>query len=91
MSDTTKKVIILNKLSSPFISEAIIILKDGTTLPSSRIVEEAEKIVCSYMERTAKNGRAPKRAARLCQWKTTAFLCLATALAVFFCCYILLQ
>ena len=83
MGNTTKKVIILNKLSSPFISEAIIILKDGTVIPQSHIIAEAEKIVSAYMERTTKNGHLPKRNARLCQVKTTILLCFISAVSSF--------
>ncbi len=87
MNNTTKKVIILNKLPSPYISEAIIILKDGFNLPHSSIVTEAEHIVRSYLERSEKNGRAPKRAARLCRIKTAVILCALSALCAFFLCY----
>ncbi len=91
MNEASKKVIILNKLSSPYISEAIIILKDGAVLPQSRIVAEAEQIVRSYMERNTKNGQALKRPVRLCKLKTAALLCFATAVAVFFTCLAIFQ
>lgn len=91
MNDASKKVIILNKLSSPYISEAIIILKDGTTIPQSAIIAEAEQIVRSYMDRTTKNGQALKKPARLCKLQTTALLCCVTAFAVFFTCFYLFQ
>ena len=47
MKNKEKKVIILKNLSSPFISQAIIILKDNTPA-GSNIIEEAEKLVSGY-------------------------------------------
>ena len=42
MKENLPKVVILNRLQSPYVSEAIIILKDSCTLPQSRAIEEAE-------------------------------------------------
>lgn len=47
--DTTKRVIILNKLNSPVIAQAIFILKDSCTNEFSA-VSEAERIVAEFME-----------------------------------------
>ncbi len=49
--DTTKKVIILNKLNSPLIAQAIFILKDDSVNEFSA-VSEAERIVEEFMERS---------------------------------------
>lgn len=83
MSDTERKAIILNKLSSPYISEAIIILKDGVCAPQSKVIEDAELIVSSYIRRTSKNGQPPEKTARTHTWKLTAILCLGAALTSF--------
>lgn len=91
MTNNTKKVIILNKLSSPFVSEAIIILKDGVSLPQSSVVAEAESIVRNYMIRTAKNGQSFKKNARLCSVKTTLILCAFSAALTCISCYLMLQ
>lgn len=78
MKENSHKVVILNKLESPYISEAIIVLKNSCTLPQSKAVEEAERIVRSYLERTSKNGQSVKTARRH-SWKSTVILCLAAA------------
>ena len=46
--NTAKKVIILDKIQSPIIAQAIFILKDGAGDEFSA-VEEAERIVAEYM------------------------------------------
>lgn len=89
MNEAPKKVIILNKLASPYISEAIIILKDGTMIPQSKVVEEAERIVLSYMQR--QNGQPPKRAARSHTWKITAALCTIASVISCIICFILFR
>ena len=52
--DKTKKAIILNNISSPYIQQAIIILKDNNlsdSLPESHILAEAEKVVSDYLHK----------------------------------------
>lgn len=91
MHNASKKVIILNKLSSPYVSEAIIILKDGAAAPQSRLIEEAENIVRNYMSRSAKSGQPFRRTVRTHTWKMTAVLCAGAALASFFTCCLLFR
>ena len=55
MKNKEKKVIILDKLSSPFIAQAIIILKENATYEQNTILEEAEKIVADFFPKTKKN------------------------------------
>lgn len=84
MKENSHKVVILNKLSSPYISEAILILKDNDCVTQSKAVEEAERIVLSYIERTSKNGQ-PVKAVRSHSWKITIFSCICAALVAFLC------
>ena len=51
MKDITKKVVILNNFSSPYISEAIIVLRDYNHKLEGKIIDEAEKIVAEYIEK----------------------------------------
>lgn len=53
----SKRVIILDKLNSPHIAQAIFILKDSSTCEFSAVME-AEKIVSDYM---ANKEFSPKR------------------------------
>lgn len=55
--DMTRKVIILNKLNSPLIAQAIFILKDDTVNEFSAVAE-AERIVEEYM--SAPSSKAKK-------------------------------
>ena len=45
MKELTKKVVILNNFSSPYVSQAIIILKDYNPKLESRAIADAETIV----------------------------------------------
>lgn len=78
MKNTAKKVVILNNLSSPYISEAIIILKEYNPDLEKKVIADAEKIVSEYMEKFKKNeqvtkGPAPKS-------RKPLILCLIAAL-----------
>lgn len=55
MKNKEKKVIILDNLASPFISQAIIILKEGAEYDNDNIIKEAEKIVAGYFPNSKKN------------------------------------
>ena len=65
MKNTTHRVVILNNVNSALISQAILILKDGSTCCDSTVMEEAERIVEKYMKNRGisaapvrrKNGR----------------------------------
>lgn len=58
MNNKEKKVIILDKLSSPFVAQAIIILKEGAETEEESIIKEAEKIVEGYFPRCRKKSSA---------------------------------
>lgn len=64
MKDITKKVVILNNFVSPYVCEAIIILKDYDPRFESKALMDAEKIVSDYIEKLNKNGQSPKPIAR---------------------------
>lgn len=63
MKELTKKVVILNNFSSPYISQAIIVLKDYNPKLDDRAVADAEIIVGRYIEQLKKNEQ-PARAVR---------------------------
>lgn len=60
MNNKEKKVIILDNIASPFISQAIIFLKDGTDCEENTILKEAEKIVADYFPKNP-----PKKSKKL--------------------------
>lgn len=60
MKELTKKVVILNNFSSPYVSQAIIILKDYNPKLESRAISDAENVVSRYIEKIQKNGQPPK-------------------------------
>lgn len=72
-----KRVIILNKLNSPIIAQAIFILKEGAECEFSAVVE-AERIVADYMADSS--AFAPKR--RLMPVVIAALITLGALLAV---------
>lgn len=49
MKKTQKRAFILNECKSPYISQAIFILKDGITSNHLGVIADAERIVASYM------------------------------------------
>lgn len=62
MRELTKKVVILNNFSSPYISEAIVVLKDYNPKLEGRAIADAELIVGRYIERMEKNGQSARTA-----------------------------
>lgn len=63
MKELTQKVVILNNFSSPYVSQAIVVLKDYNPKLEGRAIADAEMIVSNYIERIEKKGQ-PVRAAR---------------------------
>ena len=55
MKNTAKKAVVLNNFSSPYISEAIIILKDYRPELEGKVISDAEKIVSAYIEKQERN------------------------------------
>ena len=55
MKNTAKKAVVLNNFSSPYISEAIIILKDYNPELEGKIISDAEQIVSAYIEKQERN------------------------------------
>lgn len=50
MKNSTKKAVILNNFSSPYIYQAIVILNENGILNESRALRDAEKIVSDYLK-----------------------------------------
>lgn len=78
MKDSTKKVVILNNLASPYIHEAIIVLKKYDPQLESKAIADAEKIVTEYIEKMKKNEQALKRPAS--NRKKSIILCVIVAI-----------
>ena len=55
MKNKEKKGIILDNIASPFISQAIIILKEGAEYEENNIIKEAQKIGSGYFPKKTKN------------------------------------
>lgn len=51
MKNNTKQAVILENLSSPYIHQAIIILKEYNPALEDKIIEDAEKIVSAYLNK----------------------------------------
>lgn len=50
MKNNTKQVVILDNFSSPYIHQAILILKDYNPALEDKVIAEAEKIVSDYLK-----------------------------------------
>lgn len=65
MKDSMKKVVILDNLSSPYVHQAIIVMRDYNPKLESRAVIEAERIVSAYLDNMKlNNGGTRKRKSR---------------------------
>ena len=64
VKELTKKVVILNNFSSPYISQAIIVLRDYNPMLEGKVIADAEKIVAKYIERAKKDGQPPRAVRR---------------------------
>lgn len=62
MKELTKKVVILNNFSSPYVSQAIIVLKDYNPRLEGKAIEDAEMIVSRYIDKI--NGGQPAKTVR---------------------------
>lgn len=61
MKDMTKQVVILNNFTSPYIHQAIIVLKDYNPALEDQVLHDAEKVVSNYLEKIKKNEQYPVR------------------------------
>lgn len=50
MKNTGRRAFIMNECNSPYISQAIFILREGVCGEESGVLADAEKIVASYMK-----------------------------------------
>lgn len=65
MKDITKKVVILDNLASPYVHQAIIVMRDYNPKLESKAVIEAERIVNTYLDNMKiKNGQSNKYSVR---------------------------
>lgn len=87
MKDITKKVVILNNFVSPYVSEAIIILKDYDPRLDTKAIADAEKIVSSYIEKLDTKKTKPKRHKKK-RWLKIAAAFLLIAAVIALCCYL---
>lgn len=51
MKNSTRKVVILDNITSPYIQQAIIVLNEKAILSESKVISDAERIVNEYLKR----------------------------------------
>lgn len=61
MKKTQKKAFILNECKSPYISQAIFILKDGISPDNTGVIADAERIVAAYMSNGTQRNHTGKK------------------------------
>ncbi len=65
MKDITKKVVILENLASPYVHQAIIVMRDYNPKLETKAVIEAERIVNAYLDNMKlKSGQVFKKPVR---------------------------
>lgn len=82
MKNLSKQVLILDNFSSPYIYQAIIILKSFPEDKHEKIISEAEKIVSSYFEKNQKNNSLVKQKANNQKPLTATVILLSLALTI---------
>lgn len=90
MKEITQKVVILNNFYSPYVKEAIIVLKDYNPALEGKAVADAERIVERYIEKLQqKNGQpypAVRRHSKLIKFFTAAavaaLICISVKLLI---------
>lgn len=75
MKDITKKVVILENLASPYVHQAIIVMRDYNPKLETKAVVEAERIVNAYLDNMKLKNR--QGANRLARKRHPFVLCLA--------------
>ncbi len=61
MVNNTKKIVVLDRLNSPRIEQAIFILRDAKAISESDAVSEAQRIVNTYLESLSSSGENNKK------------------------------
>lgn len=61
MKDVTRKVVILDNLASPYVHQAIIVMRDYNPKLDSYAVAEAERIVTAYLDDVKIRKKQPSR------------------------------
>lgn len=61
MKNTTKQVVILDNFASPYIHQAILILKNYSPDVEDKIIEDAERIVSEYLNKETKTNEKPDK------------------------------
>lgn len=83
MKDVMKKVVILENLSSPYVHQAIIVMRDYNPRNESYAVIEAERIVNAYLEKVKiNNGQFKTKTARRKKLRNIVLALLGIAAAV---------
>lgn len=64
MKDSSKKVVILENLASPYVHQAILVMRDYNPKLESHAIIEAERIVNAYLENLKLKGGRYRPSAR---------------------------
>lgn len=80
MKELTKKVVILNNFSSPYVSQAIVVLKDYNPRLEGKAIEDAEMIVSKYIDKI--NGGQSVKTARRKNKLIKIIICAAVIIAI---------
>ena len=76
MKDSAKKVVILENLASPYVDQAIIVMRNYNPKLESNAITEAERIVSAYLENLKLKGGRYHTAAKK---KSSALWCFISA------------
>ena len=80
MKKTQRRAFILNECKSPYIAQAIFVLKDGVSEHESGVLQDAERIVSSYMGHNT--GFKEKKNGKMYFLLSVAILSMISALVI---------
>ena len=85
MKNTDRRAYIMNECNSPYIMQAIFILKDGISAEERGVIADAERIVASYMKNSPAKQLPPQAKLRRKRPWLAYTVCTAAILCVLIC------
>lgn len=83
MKDITRKVVILDNLASPYVHQAIIVMRDYNPKLDSYAVAEAERIVTAYLDDVKIRKKQPAKKTAYKNFVMLGFVIAAVAVGAY--------
>lgn len=84
MKNSTRKVVILENITSPYIQQAIIVLNEYAAVKESKVIYDAERIVDEYLRKNGYQGQLTARELKKKNPKKNRFWGIVSTVLIFF-------